>query len=147
MTAPTTPPKLSLPQALEQARAKRAWELVDKRVIKIRDTDPKQARKYAQLAQSAPTLIQTNGLGQAMAFWKSKSKSEQEKERPHGDLLNDLSDWLRRQLNIPAEQKDVLIYLLQSDNVTRYRRATLETLAFLRWLKRFAEAEMPEAKP
>ncbi len=141
MPQSSSAPKPSLLHALEQARAKEAWELVDKRVVKIRAADAKQAREYAQLAQNAPTLIQTNGLGQTLAFWKAKGKAQ------HKALGEDVTKWLRQQLTIPADQRDVLVYLLQPNNATRYRRATLEALAFLRWLKRFAEAEMPEAKP
>jgi CRISPR-associated protein Cmr5 len=32
--------------------------------------------------------------------------------------------------------------VLQNDSAA-YRRATIESLAFLTWLKRFAEAELP----
>jgi len=41
-----------------------------------------------------------------------------------------------------ASNGDLLQWVLENDSVA-YRRATTEALAFLTWLKRFAEAELP----
>jgi len=40
------------------------------------------------------------------------------------------------------EQNDLRGWIAQTASVAEYRRATLEALAFLTWLKRFAEAEL-----
>ncbi|MGB3220559.1 MAG: type III-B CRISPR module-associated protein Cmr5, partial [Anaerolineae bacterium] len=51
--------------SLEQRRANYAWRRIDE-VKKKRF-----AKKYGQLARSAPADVQTNGLGQTLAFWRA----------------------------------------------------------------------------
>jgi len=57
-------------QTLEQERAKRAWKCI--REVKGK----KYADKYGSLACKAPSLVQTNGLGQTLAFLLSKAKDQ-----------------------------------------------------------------------
>jgi len=121
----------------EQERAKKAWELVNeipKTVIK----------KYASLAKSAPVMILTNGLGQTLAFFISKSNGRNE----YNLLYNHLNKWLDD--NIPwtpnEDRGDDLIDKVINEKSQIFRMATEEALAFLSWVKRFATSLSPDEK-
>ncbi|MGQ0794194.1 MAG: type III-B CRISPR module-associated protein Cmr5 [Deltaproteobacteria bacterium] len=123
--------KQSLIQTLEQKRASKAWDFVNE--INQKDKDTK--KKYRSLALKTPVLILTNGLGQTLAFFKSKGGE-------HDLLYGHLSSWLIIESNI--YQRGELVQKVISGDSAKYRQATAETLAFLNWLKRFAEAVLPE---
>ena len=124
-------------------------------------------KTYRALTRNMSALVVTAGLGQALAFLRAKSgnKSESKEQtwlyrhvsawvlkRLHPDetARNSLVEWLLKrpgQSDRGQAEQVVWEYLLewlldQSSDV--YRRATTETLAYLNWLKRFAEAELPE---
>ncbi|MCM8746991.1 type III-B CRISPR module-associated protein Cmr5 [Thermomicrobium sp. CFH 73360] len=119
-------------RTLEQRRAAEAWQCVDA----VRKTP--YADEYGQLAREAASLVQMHGLGQTLAFLKAKAK---EKENEHQHLARDLSRWVSRQL-LGEARDDLREWIVNQATVAEYRRATLEALAFLTWLKRFAEAEL-----
>jgi CRISPR-associated protein Cmr5 len=127
--------KESLIQTLEQKRASKAWDFVDEVNKKDKDT----RKKYRSLALKTPVLILTNGLGQTLAFFKSKMKESKDGE--HGLLYGHLSTWLTNESKIyePGE----LVQMVINGDSAKYRQATTEALAFLNWLKRFAEAVLP----
>jgi CRISPR-associated protein Cmr5 len=117
-------------QTIEQKRARAAWD----NVLAVKEQNYKG--EYRSLVRSAPADVLTNGLGQTLAFLKAKGKGE------HRDLLKHLSQWVCPQMGW-AQDDDLLDKLTEpaaSSDV--YRRATAETLAYLVWLKRFAEAEL-----
>lgn len=118
---------MSKRQTQEQKRAKQAWNDVHDEV-----KGKGFAGEYKALVSSAPADIQTNGLGQTVAFWLSKGKSQ------HKTLYRHLSDWMMQEMD---EQGDLMRWITQTDS-RRYRQATVEALAFLGWLKRFAQAEL-----
>lgn len=135
---------MSQEKTLDQRRAKHAWEAV-KRIAeqhtKIENDKRKPdetAKKFGGQAKKLPTRILTSGLGQALAFLHAKGYAP--------DLLKEINDWVLNKRNNPdsAEPKpaeDALIKrILESDSIF-LRRATDETLAYLRWLNRFADAE------
>ncbi len=93
---------------------------------------------YGRQARRIPAQIQTNGLGQTLAFLRSKGKGQHDKE--HQAVYNDLSEWVTGQMGWSGS--DLLSKILESDSAT-YRRATAEAIAYLIWLKRLAEAELP----
>lgn len=119
---------MSKRQTQEQERAKRAWKNVHD------DVKGKGfAREYKALVTAAPADIQTNGLGQTVAFWRSKGKSH------HETLYRHVSDWVMQEMDAP---RDGLIRWITQIDSRRYRQTTVEALAFLNWLKRFAQAEL-----
>lgn len=123
-------------QTLDQQRAKAAWE--DIAAVSQRSEDFK--KKYGSLAKKVPSLILTNGLGQTLAFLRAKGKNDRNDE--HTVLFGHLSAWTMGQVAPHASGQTLLDWVL-ANNSAAYRRATTETLAFLVWLKRFAEAELP----
>lgn len=118
---------MSKRQTQEQKRAKQAWEDIHKGVKGKNFAD-----EYKALASSAPADIQANGLGQTVAFWRAKGNAQ------HKTLYRHLSNWVMQEM---GEQGDLMRWITQTGS-RRYRQATVEALAFLGWLKRFAQAEL-----
>lgn len=119
-------------RTIEQKRAAQAAICVN---------EAKGIKGYGSYARRAGALIQTQGLGQALAFWRSKGW---EKGKPkNGDayalLYQHMSNWLNQRL---TTNQDILQWIQQDASTEDYRRATAEAQAFLIWLKRFAEAEL-----
>jgi CRISPR-associated protein Cmr5 len=114
---------------LEQERAKAAWNCVQQ--VK----EKKFAAEYRSLARSATADIQANGLGQTLAFWRAKGyeNGQPKPNSEHCTLLDHVSRWLAGQLK----------WITQRATTPEYRVATVEAIAFLNWVKRFAEAELP----
>lgn len=130
---------MSRQRSLEQERAKMAWECVGK--VKGQSF----AKEYCQVARSAPADILTNGLGQTLAFFRAKGYQNGEPKNKganaHYQLLDHASQWIRSQLML-GERRDIVEWISEEASTNEYRRATSETIAFLSWLKRFAEAEL-----
>jgi len=129
-------------QTLDQERAKQAWEDVQE----AKQRSPEFRKKYGGLARRVPMLVLTNGLGQMLAFLFSKAKFQEQNRsveaQAHGELFHRLSKWTMSQIAPTSSDQTLLDWVLQSDS-SAYRRATAEALAYLNWLKRFAEAELP----
>lgn len=119
----------------EQERAQKAWELVNQVPNGI-------AKKYKALANSAPVMILTNGLGQTLAFFLSKVKGQNE----YSMLYSHIEQWLG--VKIPWSQSNEkhkrIIEKIMNETSQINRMATEETLAFLSWVKRFASAMVPD---
>jgi len=136
MTTGTEQMRTSRRRSLEQERAKAAWEAVHN--VKGRPF----AKEYRSLAQGAPADIQANGLGQTLAFWKAKGydNGKAKPDSEHAALYQDVDTWIRGRLGLAD---DALDWVIRQATTGDYRRATVEALAFLTWVKRFAEAELP----
>lgn len=125
---------------LDQRRARHAWEVVREQV-KLRDVGkkPEDAADYGREARKLPVRIVASGLGQALAFLYSKAK---EKKPGLRALLADLTEWVIVQRLLPgANGRERLLENIIHGDAMLLRQATDETLAYLRWLNRFAEAE------
>ena len=123
----------SLQQTLDQHRAAQAWQDVSVA------TQKKYKNKYGPLAKKLPMYILTNGLGQTLAFLRAKGKGTGDANE-HQLLYSQLSVWVTQEMN--WKRSDLLDKLTDSQTSSAtYRRATAEALAYLNWLKRFAEAE------
>ena len=135
----------SLRQTLEQRRAKQAWEDIQSVTS---HSDEEFKKKYGSLARRVPTLVLINGLGQTLAFLASKAKFQEQPQkrgveaRVYGELFNHLSNWVMSQIAPNSDARNLLDWVLNNDS-TAYRHAATEALAYLVWLKRFAEAELP----
>lgn len=118
---------MSLQQTKEQERAEKAWNCV----VSIKDKT--YADEYGSVVKKVPMLILTNGLGQTLAFLKAKGKN---KDDEHEAVFSHLSEWVTKEM---GWSKDLLTEIRER-NSHDYRRATTEAIAFIGWLKRFAEA-------
>lgn len=139
---------MSRQRSLEQERAREAWDCVEQ--VRSCNEELEERKRYAKeynsLARSAPADIQGNGLGQTLAFWRAKGfengKPKDNGDNAHCQLFAHASARIRRQLSLP-EARDVVEWIAKEATTEEYRRATTEAMAFLIWLKRFAEAELP----
>lgn len=129
-------------QTLEQKRAAEAWSYVQYVNEEIDDKGFK--KDYRSLVLKLPSLILTNGLGQTLAFLKSKGKGEESK--PAEKIYQDLQVWLAKPevINWGKATQPELIERIMAVNSDKYRFVTIETLSFLNWLKRFADAVLPK---
>jgi CRISPR-associated protein Cmr5 len=119
---------------LDQRRAKHAWQAV------TTAKNEKDFKDFCMHAKRLPVRIMASGLGQALAFLKAKGYAPQ--------LLRDIGDWVldkreRPGSTHPKPADDELIKRIIDGNSDFLRRATDETIAYLQWLNRFAEAEGP----
>lgn len=128
---------------LEQGRAETAYDRV-KAIVD--DFDPeaegldeqevsrrkKVQKAYKTNAKKLPVLIITNGLGQALAYTKTRNAT----------LYQDLTDWLYSRGLIQTDD-DLVSEVIRMDS-NEYRRLTTETLAFLNWVRRFVDGLMPQ---
>lgn len=117
-------------QTIQQERAKYA-------LAKVQESIGKYDKEYKSYASSLPAMIHMNGLGQAAAFYLSKSK----KEEAYQDIYNLLSVWLTRKGQPYHEFNDLLDGITHS-NMATYQLAQAEAQALMDWVKKFAKAFM-----
>jgi len=112
----------------------------------IQDIDDKD--KFASFVAGAPAAILQNGFGQAMAFWLAKAwdkKGKQFKEKDkHYVLYSFIMEWLnkRNMIDRMDPEKDPKVFVTTISNIdqAKYLAAQQETLKFLEWVKRYANA-------
>jgi CRISPR-associated protein Cmr5 len=120
--------------SLEQGRAKFAYECAEKGI--------KIGKEYKSFDRKLPMLIKTNGLGAALAFAKNKDDASKK-------IYGHIYEWLKtdNKLGIfKKEEEEDLVAVVISQDSSNYRALTIETLAFLAWLKRFAEGLIADDK-
>ncbi len=122
-------------RTLEQERAKFAYEKIESVKGKSFEED------YARYVKSAPALILANGLGNTLAFYKSKMKKD--KRDAYSELYYHIEEWLKKQ-GYCDENKDVLEWITNTNSLLVFQ-ATQEVLALLNWMTKFAKAELKES--
>jgi len=115
-------------QTIEQRRARHAWKVVSEL------GEDGGAQEYAREAKKLPVRILSSGLGQALVFLAAKST----KKEKVAQISEDLSRWVLEEQKLG--KGDLLENIIQGD-ADFLRRATAESLAYLQWLNRFAEAK------
>lgn len=136
---------MSNQRTLEQERAAFAWDCIQNIKKEIFVGDQKKQENYSSLARKAPADIQTNGLGQTIAFWRAKGsdKGKPDPKTPDYHILQHVTGWLNSKKSMNLGKPDLVEWVSKEAQTADYRRATTETIAFLVWLKRFSEAELP----
>jgi len=123
---------------LERGRAEFAFE----RAEDIKTKYDNISGSYKSYVKKMPMLIKTNGLGAALAFVFSKRTTETKKNAYGYTLLyDDIAKWLKRDEKelVKFDKNEDLVKEVVSLNSSEYRAVTIEVLAFLEWLRRFAE--------
>jgi CRISPR-associated protein Cmr5 len=110
--------------SLDQQRAAYAWKVVQG-----------QNDEYGKLAKGAPALIMNNGLMQTLAFYQDKGKSHHQALNRH--IIDWLAAYFTHQENVSVPFDKMMEALMNADS-QKYRKATEETLALLRWIRQFA---------
>jgi CRISPR-associated protein Cmr5 len=122
-------------QTLEQKRAHHAWAAIGR--LFRNGEKIKGADDYAREAKKLPMRILTSGLGQALAFMEAKNK----KKPLLKELHQNLTDWVIHQRQMASGEGRTLLECIIHGDTDFFRCATEETLAYLQWLNRFAEAQ------
>jgi CRISPR-associated protein Cmr5 len=104
--------------------------------------ESKHAKDYKGYAESLPATIVANGLGQACATLLAQAKG---KPDAHRVLYDHLEDWLCGSKAAVYDRKP-LIEAIINGNQDQYVRAQFEALAYLTWLKKFAQAQLSKEK-
>ncbi|NJE01390.1 type III-B CRISPR module-associated protein Cmr5 [Thermococcus sp. JdF3] len=139
-------------RSLEQERAKFAYDCVSE----VRRSGEETQKRYVSYVKSAPALILTNGLGQALAFYLSKMGNggelehsainpevfEEGEKRAYAFLYSHITGWLAEKM---TGGKDPLKVYMEGDSMTAIA-ITEEALALLNWLKRFGDAMLKKDK-
>lgn len=128
--------KTMTPKTIEQERAHFAYEKIEE----INRLQENKKKEYKQLVRGLASMILQNGLGQALAFLKAKGKKS--KEDRHNILYDHINLWLKKYFK-KGNNFDIL-KAIREETSSSYRLYTKETLAFMVWLKKFAEAELPD---
>lgn len=123
---------------LEQGRAAFAYDCA-KKGAKLN-----KASEYKSYSKKIPMMIKTNGLGATMAFIWSKGVDKRgniNDQNAYGLIYLQIGDWLKKESKnlLEVEHDSLAVTLANVDSYT-YRAATIEVLAFINWLRRFAEA-------
>ena len=125
---------------LDQRRARHAWDAV----ASIKSLTGDLQKNYRRETKRLPIRILTAGLGHALAFVHAKGKSG-----ARAKLLRHIADWVLDKRDHPDSTADppgdgALIKAIVKGNGTDLQLHTEETLAYLEWLTRFAEAELED---
>jgi len=125
-------------QTLSQRRAAHAYTAVEK-LFEQRNADAvKFEKEIADPAKKLPYRIRTSGLGLTVAFILGSGGKREGK-----DVLANLANWC---MNIGLIQKGEIEHLeaaYRTQDVGALERLTEESLAYLEWFVRFADARKP----
>lgn len=101
-----------------------------------------KAKEYKSYVKKMPMLIKTNGLGSALAFAFAKGAKGGviQRDNAWGLLYNQIESWLKEDDKhlITFDDSKLLEKLLETESY-EYRAVAVEVLAYLTWLRRFAE--------
>ena len=118
---------------LEQGRAAFAFDAASQ------GKELSKSSEYKAYVKKMPMLIKTNGLGAAVSFAYSKGKGRT--DNAWGLIYEQIYEWLKKDpkdLIDLSSTNDLMKALINADSAT-YRATTVEVLALLNWMRRFAE--------
>jgi CRISPR-associated protein Cmr5 len=119
---------------LEQGRAAFAFQ----KALKGKDI----GKEYLSSVRKLPMLIKNNGLGAAIAFAFAKGSKNgiPDEKHPWGLIYHQIEEWLKKdEKKLIIFDDNQLVYRITEEGSTVYRTVTIEVLALLSWMKRFAE--------
>ncbi|GAK51207.1 CRISPR-associated protein, Cmr5 family [Candidatus Moduliflexus flocculans] len=92
--------------------------------------------EYKSYVKNIPVLLKTNGLGNTLAFMRSKKRAA------YDLLYQQFSEWLKKP-ECPCKTllpgKDLLEFVISQPSPV-YRHVTKELIALLTWMKRLADS-------
>ncbi|WP_353686778.1 type III-B CRISPR module-associated protein Cmr5 [Thermodesulfovibrio sp. 3462-1] len=127
---------------LEKGRAEFAYRCVEEAKQTFQGESKKQ-KEYKSYVKKIPSMVLSNGLGQTLAFVKAKSKKENAYDLIYKQLTEYMKSNHTTRISMQQSEADLVKWVI-SCNSQDYRYITQEILAFLQWLKRFAEGLIEE---
>ncbi|MGC8872735.1 MAG: type III-B CRISPR module-associated protein Cmr5, partial [Caldimicrobium sp.] len=98
---------------------------------------------YKSYVRKISSMILSNGLGQTLAFVKAKSKRGNAYDLIYKQLTEYMKSNHTTRISMPQDKNELVKWVI-SCNSQDYRYITQEIVAFLQWLKRFAEGLIEE---
>lgn len=138
--------QVTILKGIEQGRATYAFNAVKD----INDNEKKRVKEnYKSGAKKFPVLIKTNGLGQTLAFIKSKGgkidpRTKKKIENGYDKLYKQIGDWLHTDTANQLVPRGELVKEVIELESHVYRQVTVETLALLNWMRRFVDGLMTD---
>ena len=136
--------ELTTLKTIEQGRAKYAFEKVKGISDNTNDASKKLKENYKSTAKKLPVLIKTNGLGQTLAFLKSKGGNKI--INAYDKLYEHIGSWLQTEDTKRLVEKGELVEQVINLESQAYRQVTVETLALLNWVRRFVDGLMKDVE-
>jgi len=123
-------------RAIANARAAYAFEKV-KGFVNAEKDNPQKQREYRSYLKKMPAMVQVNGLGETLAFYYAKGGAYRE-------IYEQIAEWIQKSMQFlitkgNKEEKKEFIEILVNMTSPEYRLVTMEVLALLNWMHRFAE--------
>lgn len=129
-------------KTIEQGRAQYAFEKVKEISDNDEDGSKKLKENYKSTAKKLPVLIKTNGLGQTLAFLKSKGGKIA--INANDKLYEHIGSWLQTEDGKRLVEEGELVEQVINLESQAYRQVTVETLALLNWMRRFVDGLMKD---
>lgn len=129
-----------LKQAYQKLKNKKDLNDDEKKVLNIYE---KLLDNYRSYARKIPQMILSNGLGQTLAFVYSKKKDGNAYDLIYRQITDYMKSDSTARITMPADEDELVKWVISLDS-SKYQHATEEILAFLKWLKRFAEGMIEE---
>lgn len=131
-------------KGIEQGRATYAYQAVN-------EIKEQYKKKYKTAVKKAPVLVKTNGLGQTLAFIKSKGGKYDDKKKEiikngYDIFYEQIGEWLRSDAANQSVPDGELVKEVVKLNSHDYRQVTIETLALLNWMRRFVDGLMKDVE-
>lgn len=140
---------------LEKGRAEFAYKCAKegksiKNKVQI-DNEYYKDDKYTSYVKKIPQMILSNGLGQTLAFIFSKRQKIKNGDKPGSEknpknaydlIYKQLTDYLKNEassrIKMPPDKNELIEWVISCDS-KEYMYITQELLAFLNWMRKFAE--------
>lgn len=128
-------------KSIEQKRAKKAYDDAKD----VRDNESNSVKdKYKSYAKGLANMIKVNGLSQTFAFISTKIAGNGDEATAYNKLAENISSWLSEADNTHSfintnNNANAFIGIVVDLDRNQYKTATVETLAYLNWLRRFAD--------
>ena len=119
---------------LESGRAAFAYQCAE---------EGRDHKEYKSYVKKLPMLIKTNGLGAALSFYFANGSNggKIDTSKAYGLIYRQIENWLRKdEKKLINFQQDKLAEEIIKTDSTQYKAVTIEVMAFLSWLRRFADA-------
>ena len=125
-------------RTLEQKRAADALSKV-REIEQRREAGDELGKNYRSYLESLPATIVMNGLGQACATLLAHAGGNPPQKSAYRLLYDHLQGWLCRRPGGVYGQPELIDAIVHHDQ-KHYVHAQAEALAYLNWLKKFAQA-------
>jgi CRISPR-associated protein Cmr5 len=106
-------------------------------------SDKTKAKKFEAYVQKVPSFIMTNGLGNTLAYLTTQTDEQWKNvQKVVCEWLKQVDNPIKERLGATGGKLENVLEIMKDDSFhdREYRAVTVEILALLNWLRRFAKA-------